>query len=76
MDNPNFPLIVIDLGNGTAKKVLDSQLDEAVAKATGRIVIYRVSHNATFVSRGGKVSIRSAVCKGPYRYDGATLTNA
>jgi hypothetical protein len=76
MDNPNYPLMIV---TQTARwfKVMDSQLDKAIAQIKGVFHIYRVSHEARLIrKRTGEFAIRATVCKGPYKYKGGRLTNA
>lgn len=68
MDNPNYPLMIIR-PNGEWAKVLDSQLEDALAdlNADGDCQVFRVSHEAKLIRKKEGFAIRAQVVFGPYK---------
>lgn len=58
MDNPNMPIIAINLATGEWAKVLDSQLPQAIARLGEGAKIFRVSKDAKVVKTKGQLAIR------------------
>ena len=57
MDNPNWPIMVVNLRTGLWEKVLDSQLQEAMARL-GEVKTFRVDKDAKLIKSKGKLVIR------------------
>ena len=68
MDNPNFPLMVVNSKTGESVKVLDSQVEKTLADldANGLCHVYRVSNDVEVIRKGNGYCIRAKVLFGPY----------
>ena len=58
MDNPNWPIMVVNLRTGLWEKVLDSQLQEAMARLGEGTKAFRVDQDAKVVKSKGRLIIR------------------
>lgn len=58
MDNPNMPIIAVNLATGEWAKVLDSQLPQALENLGEGTKTFRVSKDATVVKTKGQLAIR------------------
>jgi hypothetical protein len=57
MDNPNWPIMVVNLRTGLWEKVLDSQLQEVIDRL-GEVKTFRVDKDAKLIKSKGKLVIR------------------